>query len=335
MSNKIDQKPLNPEDTLGGNKTNSGMNPLQQNIIPEGIPEPLPDVVLDDALYVNSCTPPNDNRSHAAFIAHDSSGVSLRSTPGAKRPDRRPRLNLTHALAAPQTTENDREFYELGLKVKKGDMQDLIGAWRQTTEGNCVTVGVTKAACDIYGSKLFKKIKNNDEGIQVKLQNGEDISLSWDELSLARKYSDFRGSNEAALAFGTLVYAVAAKGAQNVGHEGARSYSRALVSLNNGEYVKDVASFLGIEDKLQKVDTETLDDKDGIIAASNGHVIYVNRGADGKHYADSYGSSELYNETDTNGSYYGYGGLFRKRRYISSHAISSAYTLKPLDATGS
>ena len=335
MSNKISPQLLKHEDTLGNNQGNPSLNSVQQNMLPEGMPVPLPDITLDGSLFVRACAPPSDNRSHAAFIACESSGLSLRPNLMAKKSECQPQLKLTHAQAAPQTTENNREFFELGLKVKKGEMQDLIGAWRQTTEGNCVTVGVTKAACDTYGTKIFKKIKSDDNGIQVKLQNGKDIKLSWSELSLARDYSDFRGSNEAALAFGTLVYAVAAKSAQNVRHEGATSYSRALNSLNNGEYVKDVASFLGLEEKLVKVDTETLDGKDGIVAASNGHVIYVNRGADGKYYADSYGTSEPYNETDTNGSYYGFGGLFRKRRYVSSHAIYSAYALKPLNEAGS
>ena len=287
----------------------------------------------EDKRFIANLAPANSNGMAAAFQPNENSGVSTRPANAATNSNSTP-VNLAHALAAPQTTENDREFFELGLKVKKGDMEDLIGAWRQTTEGNCVTVGIAKAACDAYGTKVFKKIKSDDDGIAVKLHNDAEVKLSWKELGLARDYSDFRGSNEAALAFGTLIYAVAAKRALEAGHEGSSTYKRSLVSLNNGEYVNRVVKFLGLEDKLVKVNSADLEDHDAIIAASKVHVVYINLGEDGKHYTDSYGKPRPYNRTDTNGSYYSYGGLFGRKRYRSTHAIYSAYTLKPLDATG-
>jgi hypothetical protein len=303
-----------------------------RKLMPNPVEIPLIDGKEDKRIFVEF-SPSKNNGLAAAFQPNENSGVSTRPSLAAANENNAP-VNLAHALAAPQTTENDREFYELGLKVKKGDMEDLIGAWRQTTEGNCVTVGIAKAACDAYGKNVFKKIKSDDDGIQVKLHNNKEIKLSWSELSTARDYSDFRGSNEAALAFGTLIYAVAAKSALNAKHEGSTTYKRALVSLNNGEYVNRVVGFLGLEDKLVKVNSADLEEHDAIIAASKVHVVYINLGEDGKHYTDSYGKPKVYNRTDTNGGYYHYYGLFGRKSSRSSNAIYSAYTLKPLDATG-
>ncbi|MDP7040952.1 MAG: hypothetical protein QGI45_17480, partial [Myxococcota bacterium] len=92
--------------------------------------------------------------------------------------------------------------------------------------------------------------------------------------------------------------------------------------------------FLGLEDKLVKVNSADLEEHDAIIAASKVHVVYINLGEDGKHYTDSYGKPKVYNRTDTNGGYYHYYGLFGRKSSRSSNAIYSAYTLKPLDATG-
>jgi len=300
------------------------------------VPNPVQMPIFNDSedrRFIAELPSANSNGLAAAFQPKENSGVSTRPSSAAAKSNDAP-FNVAHALAAPQTIEDDREFFEHGLKVKQGDMEDLIGAWRQTTEGNCVTVGIAKAACDAYGTKVFKKIKSDDDGIQVKLHNNAEVKVTWKELGLARDYSDFRGSNEAALAFGTLIYAVAAKRALEAGHEGSSTYKRALVSLNNGEYVNRVVKFLGLEDKLVKVNSADLENHDAIIAASKVHVVYINLGEDGKHYTDSYGKPRPYNRTDTNGSYYNYGGLFGRKRYRSTHAIYSAYTLKPLDATG-
>ncbi len=52
---------------------------------------------------------------------------------------------------------DDRE-----LNIATGD--GLINDWKQTTEGNCVSVAVIKAAIDKYGSDMFAEIQSTENG---------------------------------------------------------------------------------------------------------------------------------------------------------------------------
>ncbi len=219
--------------------------------------------------------------------------------------------------------QEDREFFERVLDITDEDLQNQTTAWYQTTEGNCTTVAVAKAATDALGPEVFRSLERTPEGLKIGLRDGAEVRLTAEELVAAREASDFKGRDDDALAFGTVIYAAVAQRALEEKHENAKSYAEALGSLNNGEVVSHVVDLLGLEDFTRRVDVRDLDDQDAVVANSRKHAIYIDKTED-KHIADHYGKGVTYNGTDTNSSRGG------RRRDRVSNAIVSAIAFRGL-----
>jgi hypothetical protein len=113
---------------------------------------------------------------------------------------------------------------------------NLITSWRQGREGNCASVAVIKAAMHKWGNKVFADQKlASDGGFDVRMRDGKQIHVSPQELAAARRMSHFVGRDSKAFDYANLVYASMAKRALLERHEGARTFSQACHSLNNGE----------------------------------------------------------------------------------------------------
>lgn len=146
----------------------------------------------------------------------------------------------------------------------------------QTSEGNCVSIAVIKAGMDKYGDKMYQsKTPNSSGGFDLVLQNGKNVSISGAELALAQKEARFRGDpNSQGYKDGVLAYAAIAKGkAAATG----QSYGAALDSLGNGEYVPNVAHYLGM--KVNQVDPSMASHLDSAIKTDVGHALALDDGA--------------------------------------------------------
>ena len=203
------------------------------------------------------------------------------------------------------------DFYANAFTASDQDLQDQISSWRQTREGNCATVAVSKAATDAMGTRAFQDVIPTTEGFKVILRDGTEVNLTIAELEEAQANSAFKGQNESALAFGTLQYAVTAKQALAAGHEDAKTYSDALKALNNGESPNRVAKFMGLQNDKSSISSSQLvprtgspafGGKDSVVAWSSKHAVFADRNGSG-HTADHYGDGVRYNGTDTNGQY--------------------------------
>jgi len=174
-----------------------------------------------------------------------------------------------------QWTDGDAQALDRALEDGKS-FDNLYGAFNQTDRGNCASTAVIKAAMDRYGSDVFDSVKQlEDGGYEVKLQDGETVRLTREEMEAAATAAHYDGDDPEAKAMATLCYATMAKRAQDMGHEGAETYSEALLSLGNGEVTKNVPEYLGLADKVVKIDVDDIEGRSGVVGHGNGHAVYI------------------------------------------------------------
>lgn len=128
---------------------------------------------------------------------------------------------------------------------------DIWNGFYQGVEGNCVTVSAIKAAMMKFGQNpegIYKKITATAEGYEVVMRDSCKLTLTHDELKMAREASNLKGSNQALLADANFLYAVSAKRAQleNNDARGSQSYEVAMQTLNDGEYPGAALRRLGL-----------------------------------------------------------------------------------------
>ena len=133
---------------------------------------------------------------------------------------------------------------------------DIFGGFFQSENGNCATISAIKASMQRFGQKptdIFKDVKKTANGYHVTMRDGKTVVLTRQELQQATQHAGLKGSDPAMIKDASFIYAVSAKRAQNENHEGSgHSYAKALDSLKNGEYTKDVFVRLGLKDHVRQ-----------------------------------------------------------------------------------
>ena len=198
-------------------------------------------------------------------------------------------------------TEDEQEVFDRSFDAK-GFKDKQVGAWRQTTEGNCVSVAAIKGAMDKYDNKVFDKMAKTPNGLEVTMKDGVKVKVSPAELKMARNYSDFKGNDQDALSYATVCYAAMAKRAENEGRVismrsgmfGRRrstigGYKGALMQLNNGEAPTNGAKYLGLKDKLERIDLSAVKGKD-VLASNSAHAFFIDN-VNGENFLDKYGKA--------------------------------------------
>ncbi len=201
------------------------------------------------------------------------------------------------------------------LYVKSGDGQ--IDDWKQTSEGNCVSVAVIKAAIDKYGSNMFADIEHIENGWVINLWDGEQVFITEQEYRIAyasSEFHDLEGSfldllfddigadNDGDFHLAILAYAVIAKRSLEEGEWD--TYDQALDALEDGERPTHVIDLIGLKDYVVTVAPATgvgqafiKAEGNGIItehSQDNGHAIYVDV-QDDTIWMDEYSSNEKFN----------------------------------------
>ena len=196
-----------------------------------------------------------------------------------------------------------------------------MGLWRQTTEGNCVSVAAIKGAMDKYDNQVFRQDGQNtqwDRGHHERWCQSKGLAL-W--IENGKSYSDFKDNDQDALSYATVCYAAMAKRAQNDGRVitsrsgmfGRRTstiggYKGALMQLNNGEVPTNGAKYLGLKHKLERIDLSEVKGKD-VLASNSAHAFFIDN-VEGENFLDKYGKP---------------GTLIQR---IGRFAINKAYILK-------
>ena len=218
--------------------------------------------------------------------------------------------DLTAARYAPSVDKVDRDTWsssdeaalDRALNDPKFGEGDLFAGFSQTDRGNCVSTAIIKGAIDHYGSGVFDEVKKSEDGgYTVKLQDGNSVSVTREELEAATAGSHYEGSEPETQAFANLTYAVMAKRAQELGHEGSHTFGEALVSLANGENPEQTPEFLGLQDRMQSVSIDDVRGMDGVVTWGDGHALDVDT-LDGQTYGDAWGDRRVFDGTNYVGS---------------------------------
>lgn len=157
---------------------------------------------------------------------------------------------------------------------------DLITAWRQGGQGNCVSVAVIKAAMTKFGNQVFQSMEKLPDGsMKFLMKDGKEVQVTGAELEIAKRMCDWKnlgGSKE--LEYAQLCYAAIAKRALENRHEGARTFAQACHSLNNGEDVLYPALLLGLKNNIKRIDLRNLGYYEAAVTWNSGHALFSNNG---------------------------------------------------------
>ena len=215
--------------------------------------------------------------------------------------------------------QKDRDLDKALHDPNLGD-GDLFKGFHQTSKGNCATTAIIKAAMDHFDNQIFNSVKRNQDGsYQVELQDGSQVTVSRAELSEASAGAQYKGSSPETMAYANLIYAVMAKRAQEMNHEGAHTFGEALASLANGEGPNKTVQFIGLEGRVRSLSPDQIEGADGVVAWGHGHCIYVDTLA-GKTYGDAWGKQNEYNGTNRAGR------IYTSDQERQAYAIDGAFT---------
>lgn len=152
---------------------------------------------------------------------------------------------------------------------------DWIEGFYQTYRGNCASTAMLKIALAEYGPSIFARAELVDNVFQVEMRDGFELRITPGELEAAATAAKFQGSSPEARALATLGYAAMAKRAWAQGHEGARSFGEALLSLNNGENTRQVPQYLGLAGEVEFISLDQVPRHPRAVVFGSGHAYYV------------------------------------------------------------
>ena len=180
----------------------------------------------------------------------------------------------------PDTTTPTNETEDSGTPAL-----DIIGAFKQGGERNCVTVAIIKAAIEVFGIYKVVQIGRDGESYNVKMRDGIQLTVTNADVDFASQHSNFMiGADNELFAYANFLFAVMAKRAQEEGNENATTYEDAIASLNNGEHYSSGARWLGLARFCVAVPKQAITKFGGIVGASTDHCFYVTYG-----WQDDYG----------------------------------------------
>ena len=229
-------------------------------------------------------------------------GAALRSR-GSSHPEK---TTITRGVAGKvsSTTRSTVGSKRITLTWGDGERLDVIRAWYQGLQGNCVTLAAIKAAQACFGASLAADSNTSTNGIFKRADYDEDGNLSIvmcdnfkliltkEELREGREKADLRIGNEnpsstavKMLDNAKTLFAIAAKRAQIEGNDdigpNAMNYTEACWSLNDGEFVHQVSEHfqrLGLEHHARQVRRRHLSKYSYGLASGFGHAYFVTEG---------------------------------------------------------
>lgn len=158
-----------------------------------------------------------------------------------------------------------------GAKPGTGREQGNIwSGFRQGPDGNCVTVSAIKSAMMKFGQKptdVFRDVRASGDGFDVQMRDGFQLHLSQDNLREAAQQARFKGDDPAMITDANFLFAASAMRAHREGnngfghgndHNARRSYTDALVSLNDGEHASEGLDRLGLKGLYRQTTSDEL-----------------------------------------------------------------------------
>ena len=190
-----------------------------------------------------------------------------------------------------QFTPEDQAALDRLLSGQAPLSSNLIESFQQRDRGNCASTALIKAAMHEFGANLFQNVEKLPDGsYNVTMQDGFHENISRSELEAAATATHYAGGSSETKSYATLTYASMAKRAFAMGHEGARTYGQALLSLNDGEVAGNVPLYLGLEHHVDYIKVDEVSKHDHAVVSGNGHAYFVEKQDDGQIIGDKWGT---------------------------------------------
>ncbi len=159
--------------------------------------------------------------------------------------------------------------------------QHIISSFAQHGFGNCTSIGVIKAAIEVWGITRIWEAKEQAGVTTFLLRNGRNVSLSVEELSLARDNSGFQllvdtPTNRDIVSCACICFAVICKSKQEF--EEYDSLAEAIEDVNSGENATDAPRYLGLDKHQEYISYRQCFAVGGVVAHSLKHTVYVSHG---------------------------------------------------------
>ncbi|MFP5040423.1 hypothetical protein [Parasediminibacterium sp. JCM 36343] len=173
-------------------------------------------------------------------------------------------------------------------KATKVDGDQIFTCFKQGNHGDCVSIGMIKAAISVFGMyNVFSEKPINDTLTEITLRNGKKYSVSLNEFYMADTIMHIRKGKEGipeVMQYATRCFAVMGKVKQDL--ENVPTYEESINKLARGGHGKKIFYDLGLENNVvmlgQNPDFSNIC---GVVAWKKKHVAYICNG-----YMDKYGN---------------------------------------------
>ena len=182
----------------------------------------------------------------------------------------------------------------------------VIEGFKQTGEGNCVSVASIKAAMVRFGAtpaQVFSDVKKSaDGGASITMRDGFKVTLTAHEIKEAAAHSGFTGK-EPILSQANMMFAAEAKRDQ-LEHPGS-TFKGAVKDLDNGLSTVQGFHLLGLDASVKAIDPSTPQGQAELAASNSAVVTYRNADSSAGHMVyDNAGTVDLHGTaTPLPGSY--------------------------------
>ncbi|MFN8608026.1 MAG: hypothetical protein U0931_10885 [Vulcanimicrobiota bacterium] len=213
-------------------------------------------------------------------------------------PDRASRANAEPIRQAgtPEWSAEDRRLLDDVLLDSSRRSFELMTSFSQTSEGNCASFAVIKAAMQAYGNDVIPMVQVTEDGYRLTLQDESQLQLTQAQLAQAARQMKAKGVSSDERSYAIFLYAALA---QRQAEQSGQDYSRALDDLGAGQYPPHIAGLLGLEGEVQMLPVGQAPQRSGVVQFSSEHAVYSDN-PDGTCVQDRYGSSIPCDGTDGN-----------------------------------
>ena len=165
-------------------------------------------------------------------------------------------------------------------EIKKVDSDVLFTCYKQGKSGDCVSVGITKAAICVFGiNGVFKERIIDATHTEVTLKNGKKYTLLKEEFEMADTAMHIKlgkDGDQEIMRYAIKCFAVMAKVKQDL--ESIPTFEEAIHKLQHGAHGKKIFYDLGLENNVDVLD-KTPDDVAAGSAWTKKHVVFVSNGS--------------------------------------------------------
>lgn len=172
---------------------------------------------------------------------------------------------------------------------------DIIKSFRQGTVdlasgGNCASIGLIKAAIEVFGVNQVFQLTQETGTYQVTFKNNTSVSFTERELQRTVEAAGFIAQQaedpmkqplyDSIFAYAKLCFCAMVKHTMLIGEagDGKGNFEEALTALNDGAYSPNIHRLLGLEEHARGPKTLMSATGGGMIGWLKAHTVYISHG---------------------------------------------------------